>query len=419
MKMQRKTVNLGKVYFWYLFLVLFLQIIGLDGRSNTLEMVWKIAVIGCTMIYIVNKQSWRVSRQLVFPCILYVAGQLLAYTNYSGARISMFINCAVVIGMAYMFISLPSAGCGFTPEDMLWFVKAFIALMLYAVAYQIVTDPAAVFGALSNGSAYSDMLSSFFDNKQTFGMFLFVAIIVSCMGMAMTKKKSYLVSAGVFFVMLFLCSSRTSLLACVVFILMMLLLFFRSNKNLALAVSSLVLIFILLILVVPSLNRFVSEVLLDTEDTVNAREIIWDASFRSMRGEKIIFGYGEGNASKAIWGVSSDLIGNTHNGLIHVYVTGGLLKLVMYALVVILSLRSTVRIYKHNTALASVFLAAVVSLIVFSMGESLVFLDTSSPCVVASIVGVAFPIAVDGYFTAAISEKSADTSASGGSDDGR
>jgi len=398
MEMQRKTVHLGKVYFWYLFLVLFLQIIGLDGTSNMLEMVWKAGVISCTMLYIIYKKSWRVSKRLVLPCILYVVGQLLAYMNFSGATVNTFVNCAVVIGMAYMFLSLSSSDCGFTPEDMLWFINAFTALMLYAVAYQIVKNPSAVFGALLNGSVYDNMMSSFFDNKQTFGMFLFVAIIVSCLGMALTKKKRYLFFAGVFFAMLFVCSSRTSLLACVAFILLMLVLFFRSNKNLAFGVSVLVGMFVLLLLIVPSLNRFVTDVLFDTEATVNAREIIWDASFRAMRGVKVLFGYGEGNVGTVIRGVDAELVGNAHNGFLHVFVTGGVVKLLLYVVVVVCSIVSIARMYKHNTALANVFFAAIVSLIVFSFGESLVLLDTSAPCVAASIVGVAFPIAANGYY---------------------
>lgn len=398
MKIERKTMNLGKVYFWYLFFVLFLQIIGMDGKSDTLELLWKMAVICCTMLYILYKNSWNVTKALVFPLIIYAGGQILAYMNFPGATISTFVNCVVVIGMAYMFISLTAGENGFQLEDMLWFVKAFMALMLYAVAYQIITDPNAVSGALTQESVYSDMMSSFFDNKQTFGMFLFVAFIVSFLGLTLTKKKIYIAFALVFFAMLFVCSSRTSLLACVVFVLIMLVQLFRSNRKLAVSVSLFVGLFVILVWTVPSLNRFVSEVLLDTEKTVDARERIWDGAFQAMRGGKILFGYGEGNVALAIGGIDEDLIGNAHNGLIHVFVTGGLIKFVLYVCVVINGLRSIRRIYRHNGVLANVLFAAVIGLIAFSMGESLVFLDTSSPCIVASIVGVAFPMAVDSYY---------------------
>ena len=395
---EHKRMNLGKVYFLYLFGVLFLQIIGLDGRSGTLETAWKIAVISCTMLYIVNKSAWRVSKQVVVPCMVYLIGQVLAYVFFSRATVNMFVNCAVVIGMTYMFVSMTLVGGDFKLEDMLWFIKAFIALMLYAVVYQLIMDPGAVFGALFRESVYSDMMHSFFDNKQTFGMFLFVAIIVSCLGMALTKKRRYLAAAVLFFAMLFVCSSRTSLLACAVFVVLMLVLFFRSNKNLAFAVTLLVLLFVLAVLVVPSLNRFLTEVLFDTEKTVEAREAIWEVSFRAMRGIKVLFGYGEGNVGEVIRGMDAEMVENAHNGFLHVFITGGLIKLILYMAVMILSLRSIVRIYKHNIALANVFLAAMVGLIAFSMGESLVLLDTSSPCVAASIVVVAFPIALDGYY---------------------
>lgn len=398
MKIERKTMNLGKVYFWYLFFVLFLQIIGMDGKSDTLELLWKMAVICCTMLYILYKNSWNVTKTLVFPLIIYAGGQILAYMNFPGATISTFINSMVVIGMTYMFISLTSGDSGFQLEDMLWFVKAFTALMLYAVAYQIITDPNAVSGALTQESVYSDMMSSFFDNKQTFGMFLFVAIIVSCLGLVLSKKKIYVAFALLFFGMLFICSSRTSLIACIVFVLMMLVLLFRSNRKLAGFVLLFVGLFVFFVRIVPSLNRFVTEVLIDTERTVDAREEIWGICFQAMRGVKVLFGYGEGNAGVVIREINPNVVSNTHNGLVLVFMAGGLIKIVLYVLVIINSLRCIKGIHKHNAALANVLFAAVVGLIAFSMGEALVFLDTSSPCVVASIVGVAFPIAVDRYY---------------------
>ena len=318
--------------------------------------------------------------------------------NFSGATINTFVNCIVVVGMTYMFISLTSAGSGFEIEDMMWFVKAFCGLMFYAVAYQIITDPDAVWGALSQESVYSDMMSSFFDNKQTFGMFLFVATIVSVLGFVLSKKKIYIAFALIFFAMLFICSSRTSLLACIVFVLTMLLLLSRSNKKLAFQLLLLAVALVVVVRTIPSLRRFTSEVLLDTERTIRAREEIWDVAFQAMKGSKVLFGYGEGSAGLVIKAINADLVGNAHNGLIHVYVTGGLIKFVLYICVVVYSIICIRRIHKRNAMLANVFLAAVAGLIAFSMGESLVFLDTSSPCIVASIVGVAFPMAVDSYY---------------------
>ena len=346
MNQNNKRLNLGKVYFLYLFFVLFLQIIGADGKNETLELVWKAAVISCTLFYILYKKDWKVVRSLIAPCFIYLLGQIFAYISFAGASVGMFVNCAVVIGMSYMFISLTAAGSGFELEDMMWFIKAFTALMLYAVIYQFVVDSQAVLGALNQENVYSDMMSSFFDNKQTFGMFLFVAFIVSFLGLVMSKKKIYIVFSMLFFGMLFVCSSRTSLLACVVFVMMIPVLFLRINRKIAITVLTAIGVAVFAIWIVSPVRRFVLEVLLDTEATVVARENIWEGAFRAMQGSKILFGYGEGNVEKAITGIDKELIGNAHNGVIHVFVTGGVIKLVLYVVVVINSLRNIRGIYK-------------------------------------------------------------------------
>ena len=47
-RLQKNTSDLGKLYFFYLFFMLFLQIIGLSNKGGLLDTAWKAGVIGLT-----------------------------------------------------------------------------------------------------------------------------------------------------------------------------------------------------------------------------------------------------------------------------------------------------------------------------------------------------------------------------------
>lgn len=397
MNTKEKRLNLGKVYFWYLFFVLFLQILGISGENATMETLWKAMVISVTMLYVLLKRSWTIARYVIIPSFVYLFGQLAAFALYPEASASSFINCAIVLAMTYLFLSMPYNNRSFKLEDMCWFINAFIVLMLYAVVFNFIMNPDAVLNVLSNRSVYVNMMHSFFDNKQTYGMFLFVATIVATYGYVLRRKPLYVILAFFFFGNLFICSSRTALFACLAFVLMLALTTVKTNRRIAIYLVVGIVIFVLLVSILAPLRRFTLQVLLDTDDTFDIRIEIWQDAFAALRGEKMIVGYGEGNAVNAIADVSGEER-NSHNGFVQVLLTGGAVKMVLYICVLFKSLFCIRRIKRYHGPLASVLLSALVGVLVFSMGEALVLLDTSAPCIVASVVCAAFPIAIDGYY---------------------
>lgn len=394
--MMKNRLSLGKVYFTYLFLILFLQIVGINNKGGLIDTLWKASVISIILLYVLIKSNMRIKKYIVIPLLVYVLGQGIAILSNPHASITSFINCMIVIAMAYMFLSMPYYNSNFRLVDVIWFVNAFIILMLYAVGFNLIKNPSAIFGALSNSNVYSNMMSSFFDNKQTFGMFLFMAFIVSIWGFVLENKKRYICAAIIFFVNLFLCLSRTALFACLGFVFIIMISIRKSNRKLfGILILSIVLV-LFLIQFNPTLHQFIENVVLDTNATMEARTNIWEDAFKAVYGVKAIWGYGEGNASAAIATVSHSA--NAHNGVVYVLLTGGIVKLCLYSMVVIKVLFSIRNIKKYNPTVASMFFAALVSVIIYSMGEALVLLDSSAPCVVASIICVAFPIAVEGYY---------------------
>lgn len=386
--------NIGKIYFIYIFLVLFLQIIGINSKGSFLDTVWKASVITLTVIYCLYTTNKVISKKIIIPIIIYVLGQIacLFFMANSFSVINL-TNMLVIVAMGYFFVSIPLTTKKISTNDLVYFFNYFILLMLYAVIYNLITNSTAVINVFSNNNVYSNMMSSFFDNKQTFGMFLFMAILVSVWQYYLTDKKKYIYISFIFTVNLFICLSRTALFSCLIFWIVLGILSLKTDKKMSLIILISVFLILILLYLIPFINHFVFEVLLNTNDTLEARTNIWSDASQLLKNGQWIFGFGEGNVATALRSIGSKGT-NSHNGLIHILLTGGGVKLLIYIMILFMSLKNIFSIYKFNKKIFAIELASFVSILSFSMGESLVLLDTSAPSIIASILMISFPIII-------------------------
>ena len=401
MKQKNKSNTIGKIYFFYLFFMLFLQIIGYSSKGAAYDTLWKAAVIAVTMFFVLLKSQLRIQKFIIMPVMIYLVGQVIAQmfcpsTIVQVSSVTRMINTAIIIAMLFLFFSFPYTWKGNGIDSFKWFLISFIILMIYAVIFNIIKNPTAVFGVLRNNSVYSNMMSSFFDNKQTFGMFLLLAVISSAFLMTITGKKRYAFVMIGFLLNLFICLSRTALLAGLVFLIMSAVLMIGKNTGYAKFILTTAVAIIIVVLSMTTLRTFIINVVLDTDKTVDARQDIWASAFSTLKGIQWFVGYGDGTATPVLRSVAQAAY--THNGIVQVLITGGVLKLVLYVLALAKCLKSIIAIKVHDSRLAAMFLSALVSIFVYSMGEAIVLFDTSAPCVAATIICAGFPCIIEAYY---------------------
>ncbi len=401
-RLQRNTAKMGKLYFFYLFSMLFLQIIGMSNKGGFVDTVWKAGVIAVTMLFMLHRSRYAVARTLLIPLLLYLIGQALAISLYPAhypaiSTVARLINIAIITAMILLFFSAPHIAAEQDAEaSFIWFLRAFSLLMLYAVIYNLIVNTDAVLGVLNNANVYEDMMSSFFDNKQTFGMFLLMACISTAFLYVMTNLHRYILLLLVFAVNLFLCLSRTALLAAIVFFLLSTALLFKRHNSYARLMIFFYFGALVLLLASSTLRFFISNVMLDTDATMETRQNIWAAAFSILKGRSLFFGYGESCSETLLQYLGT--VRYTHNGIIQVLMTGGLFKLILYILIITRTLYSLKTIRRHNPSIAHLFLTTIISIMVYSMGESIVLFDTSSPCVAATTLCVGFPILLERHY---------------------
>ncbi len=396
------TASLGKIYFVYLFLAMFLQIVGLNSKGSMLDTFWKAGVIAATMLFVFFRSGCKIRLYIVFPSFIYVIGQIIAIwlcprDVVAGTNISGIINIVVIVAMTYLFLSAPYEVSKFDIGDVTFFLDSLILLSLYAVIYNAITNPDSIVNFMSNKNVYQNMMYSFFDNKQTFGMFLFIAFIASVLQYVIKGQSRYLFAMLIFFLNLFICLSRTALFACLAFLILVPLLMFRVKPKLSYTLFSSIAIAVLVVLMVPDLREFLFDVVLDTDDTMETRGEIWSDALSALHGKFLIFGYGEGNVANLLRSENA-ASKYSHNGIVQVLLTGGIVKICLYMLVLIKGVSASINVAKHNKSLGLAFICAIATIFVYSMGESIVFLDSSVPCIVASIMCLAMPCGMERYY---------------------
>ena len=215
---------------------------------------------------------------------------------------------------------------------------------------------------------------SFFDNKNTYGMILFVGFVLLFYWYYICdnrekKKITALIWLQFFAIATSMC--RTALLCAAVFLLLNFLHQFSGKKLLCAIVLGAAAV---LALVIPSIREYFLYILLRV-DVDTFREPIVEASIRIWR-ENVLFGIGQGS-----WDVLLDEIsGNpySHNGFLSILMTGGLVYFLAYCVLLVNTVIRALRIRKVNFYLGSQFLYAAITTAVYAMYESIVLCEANA-----------------------------------------
>lgn len=395
----KEKANIGRIYFTYLLSMLMLQILGIDAKGSFVDTAWKGVVISITLVYCLSKGGIHDIR-LLLPIAVYIIGQMIAIIIFpfalSATLSTNIVTMLIIISMVYLFLSFPYGAPNAKLEYIDYFFNWFIGLVIFSMVYNTITNPSTVFQFMNREDVYANMMNSFFDNKQTFGMFIFLGLIATLSQFAIKKKKIYIVISIPIFMYLFICMSRTALFSFLIYVFVLSVILINEKTGLPFILFLSVGIVAIIIWLVPSLQSFIINVVLDADKTVDVRASTWEAALGLLHGVFFVFGFGDGNSSYALrMGGYSKI---SHNGFVQVLITGGLVKLVLYIIALIFVFRILKRIYIHNRLLSKIFFAALVGVMAYSMGEAVVLFDTSAWCVASTIICVGLPCVADRYY---------------------
>lgn len=285
-----------------------------------------------------------------------------------------------------------------------WLFYVGVFVCLFSIVYSLVTewDIYVAFVTQKDGYVSSSHASSCYNNRNTFGTLLLLGI--ACLALIQSKRHSFInyLLMFAFYIELFFALSKTSIIIATVFIVGFLLYRFiimikphpvRTiiGTLLIIGVVSCFLCFGLFktfgedSFFVTMLDNFVHAFNIGDNLTFTARTKIWETIVSLMKDSPlaIIFGYGEYSSLNILSAIfSKDPNGSgyfyAHNGIIQLIVSGGLVRLAIGVILVIIFLYKTIKNAVNHNRSAVTFILVFIAFCIHGFSESTFFFPSDT-----------------------------------------
>jgi len=388
----RRNKALTELYFMYFFGALAPQILMISTKGSLFDTVYKALVLLLFLVGMINYTKRNdikfLSKRNVFIALVFSVNALMGLL-FGKVSISAIISTATIVIMLLFFFFVPYVAK--ITEGDLYRLSRYLTLFIdYACIFNLAFNGTRILSALSGrGNAY---LSSFFDNQNTYGFFLFAGLFfVSLYARLQQKKSEAIVLLSQYLLIFFnllLAASRTALLSSTIFVVIYT--FLRSKHKLYYMLSFTVVACILigLYIEVPWLNQYIDIFIFRKDSSLDERFFMNEVTMRAFSPIHYVFGYGEDAAS-----YFSHYTYNAyfHNSFIALFATGGIVKLLIYISIIIHSLKCSLAIYKHWKALGAACMSVIIVYFIYSFGESVLIMDPDTQSMLATLAVVSIP----------------------------
>lgn len=214
---------------------------------------------------------------------------------------------------------------------------------------------------------YLISFSSFFNNKNLFGVFIYTALIACDYYIESENVKHKM---GIFFIKLFLILnliltvSRNAIFAYFVY-------FFLYNilkkkyKKIAMLITIVLILFFMNFM---NIQNFIFNFLIRSDSLTSGRTQIWSKCFEYI-SKRPILGYGELMISNTINNFTG--VVSTHNWFIKLLLNGGIINLCCYLTLIINQIHLSIKNMKNNTKFSIIALSSLFSIIAYGIFEEI------------------------------------------------
>lgn len=380
-----------KYYIMYFFAILAPQILMISNKGSTFDTLYKAFVLICFILvyfmFLKSTDLLYLSRNSILWLLLYVSSSIIGIM-YSGnlGLYSLFLTGIICI-VFICFIAFP-ANMYIKRENVNKFTYVYILLIVYACVFNFVKNGTSIVASVSSVGAGN--FSSFFDNKNTYGLFLFCGIIGCCLCINSSPQKWFpRLALFLIFANLLVCASRTALFASVGYIVIYYVL--ANGKSIYAWLTAIVVVLFVYYLSVnvDFVSTFLTNHVFRNDSGLLDRNTMAEVTLDNISGIGWLFGYGE-NASSYMAQYTG--YAYFHNTFIEIMATGGIVKALLYLALIIKSFIVSTKIFRHySKKIGAVFMAAWIAYFIYSFGESVVILNGDTQGFIMTIFLLTLP----------------------------
>lgn len=331
------------------------------------------------------------------------------YTIVVSITVAQKIKFSVVIALFLTNIYMILFSFGrkqFRVKQIFWFVRIYIAFVVFAIIYSISTEFTTLKGIFVSEGTDLVGLSSFFHNENLFAMFILYAIF-GCfiLNFYHTRPHNYILIAGLFFYMTLTTCAATffvGLCAVIIYIIFDLIRNFKKHWVLTLisaGISTAIIVGAIIffstaysneISWVKNLFTYIQKEIFSKDfNTFTGRTRIWKDIFDNLINTNLVnllIGRGYGTSSMFLKGLGlmhssgsfERAIISAHNGLINILLNSGLIGLGLYAILILLVVFTCIYLlFRKKVNLSITFGLIICGVLAHSLLESVAFYSTS------------------------------------------
>lgn len=338
--------------------------------------------------------------------------------------ISMYLSSFSDFAFAYCFLfALPFC---LKNKKLLLFLTIFIVFFMIAqCGYSLLFERSKYISMITKDadpySGYNISIGAMFGDKQEFGAFLALGFACSIFSLHLLKTKTWLfislkvicfISLPLFLSISLLSGCKTATLSeifivffCVIGLLIQ---WFKRNKTRFYICSSIIALFLLILILfvsVPALhssgllekiynlfvNRFISKIV----GGIDSRNFLSLAFFENTTPSVLFFGLSKGAVNSYMQGIILDGQSSIHTGFTYFFASYGLSGFVVYLFLLFIIVRNIFKIIKAKPGLGFMLLGLFFATLIFNFSECEILLISSSAAIFAfNILVVSYPRAV-------------------------
>ena len=291
MSIKKITDNVSMIFWLYWVVLVAWQNINPDAIGTTADTLVKIGLLGIMVLYFVFHKKERFSRFVPFG--VFTLNMLISFIPENSFAIRSLLN--YFFPVLFVFLTLLLGGKHEINKSQLkMFLNGVVVVSLYTALFTMLFMSSDVSRALNAGNAYGNELSSFFISNHEYALYMMAGIVSAIILIEINKSKNvllnlvYAICIALFMFNLILTFSRTYLFATLA-VIGIYAFINRKSKLAKLLIFSAIAIGVLII-TVPSLSKYVYEIILKSNTDAGRNELTelaWETFNKGSTFEKL------------------------------------------------------------------------------------------------------------------------------------
>lgn len=375
----------------YIFFALLLQILGIDAKGTLGDTVYKILVLSSFYLIFVTialkNKSYSIKNIPVILVFMITQVITIFYNDYwEFTNISVLLYFILMLFLFMIFLKNYKTDI----DGFIYFSKNFILLVFISSIYNIISNLSEILSISLSLSSYSYNFTSFFDSRNTFSYFLYIAIVLNIFIINKSKKIwFYLLTSLIMSLNLILTFSRSSIISLAIFVLLYFLLTTKFKGKVFIYLTIILTYFVFIT------NDSVHEIILyifRPDVGLTGRTIIYEIGLEFFKSNNILFGSGYVKPIKFILETTGNV--TFHNSYISLLTYGGVILISFYILLYSYIVLNLIRLIKINRYVGMFFLSFFISYIAYTMVEEQLIFFTSVSSFVITLILIFYPISL-------------------------